>query len=71
MVKGHLWQESLGHQVHAPDIQVHCEVPVVLRALQNAAVVHKPADGERCIVVGNKHEQRHGVGWIHVALAKG
>lgn len=44
-VKGHLRQESLGHQVHAPDIHIHGEVPVVFRAVQNVAMVHKPEHG--------------------------
>lgn len=44
-VKGHLWQKSLGHQVHAADIHIHGEVPVVFRAVQNGAMVHEPEDG--------------------------
>lgn len=42
--KGHLRQESLAHEVHAPDVHVHCEVPVGLFAVQYGAGVHKSAD---------------------------
>lgn len=43
--KGHLWQESLDHEVHAADVYIHGEVPVSLLAVQDGAVVHKPKGG--------------------------
>lgn len=40
--KSHLRQESLAHEIHAPDIQVHCEIPVSFFTVQDGAMVHKP-----------------------------
>lgn len=40
----HLRQESLAHQIHAPHVGVHGEVPVVLLTVQNGAVVHEAGD---------------------------
>lgn len=42
--KGHLGQERPAHEVHAPNVHVHGEVPVSVFAVQDGAVVHKPAD---------------------------
>lgn len=41
----HLGQERLAHQIHAPHVCAHGEVPVVLLTVQNGAMVHEAEGG--------------------------